>query len=235
MSSTRLEKHDKRQSRKHIALFVGILIFVGVFLVNAGIPLLINGSALLGSKFISRSDVIDDPDAQPIFISVDRTPQATSSASLVITGSIDNVDEIRVYINGLKKDTVDVDGDDFELKAVGLKPGKNEIVLQAQNTDTSRSQKSDVLVVDYLSQKPELEISSPDAESTTLENNVQIKGSTNDATNTIRINNAPVVVNAKGEFSHSYRLQTGDNTIKVTAQNAAGQQTQVELKVKREK
>ena len=232
---SRLENYEKKQTRKRAALFIGIGFFVVAFLVNAGIPLLINASAYLGSFFVDRTEVIGDPNAQGITINVDPVPEATSKPKIVLTGSTDNIDELHIYINGSKADEISTNDGDFEISAQGLQKGKNEIIIQGKNTQSGRSEKSDVIVIDYLSEKPLLEISAPEPDSTTLENNTVVVGKTNDSTNTIRINGQPVVLNSAGEFSHSLRLQTGDNTIKIVAANAADEETEVEVKVKREK
>ncbi len=232
---SRLQDYQKKQARKQFLWVAIILAFLSIFVIKLGVPFIIGGSSSLGSKFVRRTDVVEDPNANDIRITLDPVAQATSSAERVLSGTTENVDELIVFINGARIQSERVSDGDFELITDGLSKGKNEIILQGKNTALGRIKKADVIVVDYLSEKPQLEISSPQPDSTTFENAVDVVGATNDPANTVRVNGQPVVANAKGSFSHSLRLQTGDNTVTVIAVNEAGLETKVEFKIKREK
>lgn len=110
-----------------------------------------------------------------------------------------------------------------------LGDGSHTIKLDgADNDGNVATQKVITIKVDTT--PPLLNITSPQEGDVTNNAQCVVSGTTNDATSspvTVTINNDPVTVQSNGTFSETITLSEGQNTIQITATDAAGKSTTV--------
>ncbi len=150
-------------------------------------------------------------------------PEATNSSRLIVSGNIVDFDKLDFLINENQVKSIDLnDANSFSEEIGDLKNGSNLIQLIAKSTKAKKIKKSDTYTVVYKTEKPKLDILTPDSETAkTSSQDFNIKGST-DPDVEIHINRAPAVIDATGSFSYNIRLKEGENNIEIVAQDAAG-------------
>ena len=113
-------------------------------------------------------------------------------------------------------------GNDVFSEEIGdLEKGDNNFYIQAKSKDSKIKKNTITYKVFYKNEKPKLDISEPSDNSTTNNQEIKVKGST-DRETYVRVNDLPVVVDASGGFETTVRLKDGDNQIVITASDIAG-------------
>ncbi len=231
--NSRLEKISRKHYEKNILfIFIGIVIVLIIFFLY-GIPFLINFSIFIGSVKNSDDKYTVKNDSQYIAPPVlDPLPNATNKERITISGSAIPKQTIKLYINGKYADKAIVDNDrTFVFKNVLLEEGDNNIM--SKSIDLSKeSDYSQNIHIAYKNKPPDLEIIKPYDQQIISEggNHISVEGKTN-ADALVTVNNYQTIVDNSGKFSYLLNLQKGDNKIKVTATDEAGNQTSKELSV----
>lgn len=227
----RLERVQEKKMMNTIIMYVVILFVVLYFIFTFGIKLLLNTSSFISGLF-------PQPSTKPLsktedsFSSIDISsiPQATNSAKIIVSGSVLNFDSLVFYLNKVKVKEVDSPSDIFNEEIGDLEKGENSIYILAKSKDSKTEKSTITYKVFYKSEKPKLEISEPSDNSTTSNQEIKVKGSTDKETY-IHINEMPVVVDANGNFEIAIRLKDGDNQIIAKAQDIAGNEETKTIKV----
>lgn len=212
-------------------MYIVVLFVVLYFIFTFGIKLLLNTSSFISGLF-------PQPSTKPLsktedsFSSIDISsiPQATNSAKIIVSGSVLNFDSLIFYLNKVKVKEVDSPSDIFNEEIGDLEKGENSIYILARSKDSKTEKTTITYKVFYKSEKPKLEISEPSDNSTTNNQEIKIKGSTDKETY-IHINDIPVVVDVNGNFETTVRLKDGDNQITAKAQDIAGNEEIKTIKV----
>ena len=228
-TSRRVRAEEKRLLRKLILNTLAILGFI-LFAVYIGFPiftrLLIFGS--------NKSTLVSEEAAPLIFAPVlDPLPEATNSSSLRVSGYAEKKSEVKIVVADSSEISVPVDEEGrFSSDKVKLKEGENTIFAKT-NKDGKESSRSTAYKITYKKEPPKLEISSPNNdESFSGENkDITVSGIT-DHSNRVTVNDRVAIVDQNGTFHYIFRLPEGETTLKITAYDAAGNQTTVERKVK---
>ena len=206
-----------------------ILVLLIVFFATIGIRFIINASLFIsgiGKTAVQETGQDDDILLAPELYDI---PDATNSANLKISGAAPAESLVILYVNDEEQDRFNVDEDSFE-STLSLEEGKNTVYAQTENTKGDRTKDSETFVVYYISKKPELSIDAPGDGTKTNDTEIIVSGTVSkDAS--VKINLAPVVVGPDGKFSGSVRLREGENLIKVSAQDFAGNEIIKEIKV----
>lgn len=227
----RLERVQEKKMMNTIIMYVVILFVVLYFIFTFGIKLLLNTSSFI-------SGIFPQPSTKPLSktedsfsaIDISSIPQATNSAKIIISGSVLNFDSLVFYLNKVKVKEVDSPSDIFNEEIGDLEKGENSVYILAKSKDSKTEKSTITYKVFYKSEKPKLEISEPSDNSTTSNQEIKVKGSTDKETY-IHINDMPVVVDANGNFEISVRLKDGDNQITAKAQDIAGNEEIKTIKV----
>jgi hypothetical protein len=201
------------------------------FIFTFGIKILLNTSSFISGLF-------PQPSTKPLsksedtFSSIDISsiPQATNSAKIIVSGSTLNFDILYFYLNGRKVKEIESTSDIFNEEIGDLEKGENDVYIKAKSTDSKTEKNTITYKVFYKNEKPKLEMSEPSDSSTTNNQEIKIKGSTDKETY-VHINDLPVVVDANGNFETSARLKEGENQITISAQDIAGNIETKTLKV----
>jgi len=125
---------------------------------------------------------------------------------------------------------VDSAADIFNEEIGDLEKGENSVYILAKSKNSKTEKSTITYKVFYKSEKPKLEISDPSDNSTTSNQEIKVKGSTDKETY-IHINDIPVVVDVNGNFEMSIRLKDGDNQITTKAQDIAGNEETKTIKI----
>lgn len=228
---SRLSRKIERETKKNLFFSILGIIAVLFLMLKFGIPLLANLALFLsGSKqgslpIQTSTEFIMAPQLNPL-------PSATNSANFVLSGKSQSQSIIDFYLNDslIDKTQADKDGN-FSFKSQFLK-GDNKIYVLAR-LDNKKSNPSEALTVLFKDSKPNLTIASPsDGQQFSKDQNEANVSGTTDAQVKITVNGFWAIVDQNNSFSYKLKLQNGDNVIKIEAQDAAGNKTEKELKVK---
>jgi len=214
-----------------IIMYLVILFIVLYFIFTFGIKLLLNTSSFISGLF-------PQPSTKPLSktedsfnaIDISSIPQATNSAKIIVSGSVLNFDSLVFYLNKVKVKEVDSAADIFNEEIGDLEKGENSVYILAKSKNSKTEKSTITYKVFYKSEKPKLEISDPSDNSTTSNQEIKVKGSTDKETY-IHINDIPVVVDVNGNFEMSIRLKDGDNQITTKAQDIAGNEETKTIKI----
>lgn len=190
---------------------------------TVGFKILFSASFFVSSLFSKRDEKVLTKTDEDFMATIDITdiPSATNSATVVISGSVLNIDSLDFYLNDSKVKTISVlNQDNFNEEIKDLVKGENEIYLIGKNKQSNKKKKSADFKVIYKSEKPKLEIKEPADNSKVSNQEIKVSGTTDKET-FIKVNNLPIVVDAMGNFSTTVRLKEGENKIEVTAQDVA--------------
>jgi uncharacterized protein YfaP (DUF2135 family) len=229
--SHRIKVEEKKVYRKLILTFV-VLISIGLFLVFAGLPLLAR-TILFFTSFktdksnltTNNSSILFPPSLNPIF-------EATNTAKIIISGYGEKEAAIKIIVNGREqvKATSDAEG---KFTAININLTEGENIIKAVNIkDNKESTTSSPITVIYKKTLPKLEIEKPtDGDKFSGDQqNISIIGTT-DQGNRLIINERMAIIDPQGKFNFPYKLAEGDNNLKITALDNAGNQSIKELKV----
>ena len=227
----RLERVQEKKIKNTIILYIVILVLVLYFIFTFGIKLLLNSSSFIAGLF-------PQPSTKPLSktedtfssIDVNSIPQATNSARFIISGSVLNFDILDFYINAKKVKEIESSSDTYSEEIGDLEKGDNNVYVLAKSRNNKIEKNTITYKVFYKNEKPKLDISEPSDNSTTNNQEIKVKGSTDKETY-VRVNDLPVVVDANGGFETTVRLKDGDNQIVITASDIAGNMETKSLKV----
>jgi bacillopeptidase F len=161
-------------------------------------------------------------------------PVATNAARLNLKGFSQPGQKVRLYLNGEKitDSTADKRGE-FLFTNISLESGDNRLYAATVNDKGEEETFSTSYTVLFKNQPPPLEVLEPeDGAVYKKETNqtITVKGKT-EADATVTLNDRLVVVQPNGEFSHPLRLNEGENHLKISARDPAGNETSTELTV----
>lgn len=228
---SRQERVQEKKIKNTIFLYVVILFILLYFIFTFGIKLLLNTSSFISGLFPQPS-IKPISKAEDSFNSIDiiSIPDATNSAKIIVSGSSLNFETINFYLNSKKIKEINSVADTFNEEIGDLEKGDNYVYVRAVSSDKKTEKNTITYKVFYKSEKPKLEITEPLDNSTTNNQEIKIKGSTDKETY-IHVNGLPIVVDANGGFETSVRLVDGDNQIVITAQDIAGNVETKNIKV----
>jgi len=198
-------------------LLISIIILIGF-------DSLINSAILFTNLFRSDKNVSTEETEEAFYgsVSIDTPSVATNSASIMVSGQATGFDSIDYYLNNVKSESTTLDKSSIFSAEIGkLNIGENILYAVARTNNGKNSKKTEKFTVMYKRSAPSLQIDKPSNEETVHSQDVEISGTT-DRNTTIHLNNAPIVVNLKGEFVTSTRLKEGDNTLNFKATDVAG-------------
>lgn len=162
---------------------------------------------------------------------LDSLPQATSSANIAISGLSFKNQTIKLYINDNLIDETKTDNKGLFLFKETINPGENIIKAKAIAGD-KESEFSGSIIIAFKNAPPSLNISSPSDNQAFSkdQNTAEIKGTT-DPDVKITVNGLWAITDSSGKFSYSLPLQDGENKIKITATDLAGNKNEKVIKV----
>jgi bacillopeptidase F len=230
---SRLQRlEEKRNVRKATFLTLGGVAIVALVIV-IGIPLLVKlllfmGNLKSANQPVDKTDLIP-PGPPQLIVPYD----ATNSATLTISGIAEPGSTVFLTDNSDTLGNVVVaDDGTFNYVDNNLDDGTNQIVAVAVDQAGNKSQPSQTTQVIYSKVAPKLELSAPTDRQTFSGDPARtaFTGKT-DPDVRLTVNDRVIIVDSAGNFTSTFNLNPGDNTLVVIATNKAGNQTRKELVV----
>jgi bacillopeptidase F len=233
---SRLRRNVENQTRRQIITYlviIGAILFAFIFFggsIIGGIgDLIFNIKGNHNQVEQIKSKVHIDP---PI---LDAIPQGTDKETIDISGSTSIKDgTVELYVNDSVYKSIGIGSDGkFKKSDVKLHTGNNTIKALVRQGENS-SDFSDEEDITYSKDAPNLDISSPTDNQTftKADQEINVTGKTNSGDITVTVNGFRAIVKDDGSFSYYLKLNEGDNTVKISATNSAGKNTDKELHVK---
>jgi hypothetical protein len=227
-----LTRKEEARSIRRALIYGGLTLVLALGVIFFGIPALIRMAILLGdfrnsSQPVESKETLAPP--PPTFV---PEPEATNSAILDLHGFSESGSLVKVFVNDESQEVVASQDGTFVLTGIQLIAGNNQIWATAQNQTGNTSEESEKMTIIYDNTPPDLEITSPTDKDSFYgdQNKVEVIGRT-EANANVWVNDHLVVVGREGDFSYPVLLQEGNNPIKVSAKDLAGNETIKELSV----
>lgn len=227
---SRLARQNERKTRQQSIFLLVVSIIALVLFVIYGFPAILNLTGSIGNLRGKKITAVLEKGVAPATPRFSQDFEATKSAQTTIHGVVDSKISVEIFQNERSLGTAIAKDDGSFSMDVDLARGENIFTAQAISETGQKSPKSDPYRISYLAIPPKLEISSPKDGDNLKDNQVIVVGKS-DPNTTVTVNDHLVVVSTDGNFSYSLNLPNGDNKIKVTASDRAGNQTGKELKV----
>ncbi|WP_127581408.1 S-layer homology domain-containing protein [Paenibacillus koleovorans] len=173
-------------------------------------------SRLLGSKMVPVMKEIE------LVVTI---PEKVESPNITLYGKASK--EVKLYVNDIEVPNY---SGTYEFKT-GLWNGEGEYIFEVKAVKPNGRYKSISHSVGFAYAKPELTVSAPDV---TNHQSVVISGKVkdiNDSMPTVQVNSQKINVASNGDWSYTYPLQEGANSIQVTASNAFAKETAVQKRI----
>ena len=227
---SRLYKQNERRSKNSLLINLIAIIVVIFLVVKFGIPILINSLLFISGSKNSKDSIKNENTfiAPPI---LNPMPSATNSAQITVSGTSIANDKIEIFINDSKIDEKKPEKDGNFSFDISLPQKENTIKAKAVK-DKKESDFSAPINISFVNSAPTLKISSPsDGDSFSKDqNSVEVKGET-DAFVKITVNDFWAITDQSNHFSYILPLKNGENQIKITAVDQAGNKTEKTIKV----
>jgi len=217
--------------KKKIFITIFLLIFIIYFLFSFGFKIIFTVSSFF-ANFQNKPTPSFEIKEENFFgdINIDNIPQATNSAYFLVKGNVLNFNELTFFLNDQKIKNIILEEENNFTEEIGLlKEGKNTFYVIAKNKN--KSKKTPIFEILYKPKKPKLEINQPRDGDKFTNPEIIIKGKTDKET-FIKINDNPIIVDALGNFEQIVNLKNeGENTIRISAEDIAGNLETKEIKV----
>src|SRR3989344_4433521 len=221
----RLERLSRREERKVVKRIVYLSIFsiiLAVFLITLGIPILGKFADFL--NFVFRKNAITQVDSKsaPRPPMLDLLPQATNSATLMVSGFSQDETKVVIYNNSQNVGEDEVENGKFLFENLKLNDGQNEISAKAISKSGKESDFSESAKVILDKEPPKLEVDTPsEGQSFSQDNRIKVSGKT-DKDAQVYANGFLASVTSDGDFEVLVPVLEGETTIEIKATDDAG-------------
>lgn len=228
--TSRLARKESKKLVRQTIVMAGAAIAVIVIFIYVILPSFIKIlNVILGDS--SSVEISDDIPPQAPVISAPL--EATSSATIKITGFSEPNSQVVFVLNGEKSDEFAVEDDGSFENELTLDQGENSLTLYAIDEAGNESNATKSYVIVFDNQPPMLEVSSPiDGEIIVGKNNqiLSVSGKTEPEAK-VYVNGKVTFPNTEGNFTYTFRLEEGENIITVESIDEGGNVARSELTV----
>ena len=223
---SRLDRKQESRNLK-LAFFYGLLTFIlALGIVFFGIPLLIRLAVFLGdvrSTSLPVESLDTVPPSPPIFTT---SLEATNSSRIVLAGYSEPSSSVSISLNGALEKEIVADNEGLFKTEINLTEGTNQVEAIAKDQAGNESTRSDSLKIILDDKLPELALTFPEEERSTVhEEKVNLTGKT-ETEATLIINERLVIIDREGNFEYPINLKEGDNEIMLVVEDEAGNKTE---------
>jgi len=233
-SSSRLTKREEKKAYRKIFLAVVGSIALIIFIIFYGIPALLNMALFISNikgegdpALISSNQIIPPPTLEAPY-------ESTNSAIITLKGYAQPALAVEIFVNGDSfKRVLTPKSGTFKVENIPLAKGENKFWAYTENSVKQKSERSEVIFVNFKKGNPKIEITEP-ADNATIVNDekvIVINGMTEEGIS-VTINDRFVIVDTEGKFSYKLPAQVGENKLIIIATDSAGNMTKVEKTVK---
>lgn len=225
---SRLSHLEEKRSRQQTLFFVFLTLLLIAAVFFLGIPLLIRLAIFLGELQSSGQPIEVGDTIPPAPPTLETLQEATNSARLSLSGFAEAGSSVELFLNGqaVAEKVADAAGE-FGFPNLTLKKGNNSFFLTATDNAGNVSQASQSQTVVFDDQPPPLSLFTPENGAAFFgpQKSVKVEGQT-EAGASVSVNGHQVVVGPEGKFSYNMGLSEGENEIKVSATDRAGNRTE---------
>lgn len=232
-NTSRLTRIEDRKNRNQAVLFVLLTVGFLILLLFVVFPLFVDLIGKLGDMRSSNTPNEKNDVIAPVAPTIILSLEATNSANLAIKGYSEPSSKVYLVVNANKQsDKITGEDGSFSFDSVPLDEGNNQIYAYAQDLAGNKSTESKTLDIIYDSQKPKLEISSPQKDQKFYyeDQEIIVAGKT-DIDSNIKVNDYIATVDTEGNFVKKILLHEGKNDIKIEALDIAGNKVEESLSV----
>jgi hypothetical protein len=232
MKFSRWQYHSLSREKQRIFLLTsGVAVTILLLLLFGG-PFVLNLAGYLSSFRRPGSLLTDNTKSfLPTTPRLFAASEATRSAAYQLSGLTDPQVAVELYRGGDLLETTLTSADGSFSFSLRLEKGENAFFARAVASNGEKSASSSPVIVRFLSGEPKLDISAPQDGATVKTTPLTISGQT-DPENSVSVNDRLAIVGRNGGFSLILGLTNGENKIKITASDLAGNQTVKELTVR---
>lgn len=220
VTSRKVKQEQTSVLRQTILIgLAGVALMVISFVVIIGFIRFIGGGA---------STTTTEQDGLPPQIPQFSAPaEATSSASITLTGFTTPKAKVYLLKNGTESEVVDADDSGNFSIDVSLEQGENSFAAYAKNGELE-SEVSQRFVTIFDNEKPEIEVTEP-TEGQTIQGkksqNVTVKGKTKPGAK-VYLNDRLIFIGEDGTFDTTHRLENGSNNLSFKVIDMAGNEAE---------
>lgn len=229
--NSRLLKKQEKEMRKQTVFFIFLAIALLLFFIFIIVPNIIK----LFFNFFDDEQISIENDLPPQApILFEAPPEATFSAQLQLEGYADPQSRVIFVLNGNQVEEALVNEEGQFNQLLELNKGDNQLAIYSVNTSGTESLQTKTYQVIFDDEAPLINIIEPAPDSVIeLKRNriTTIIGET-EALAKVYINERLVLAGEDGKFSSTYYLDEGDNNLKFLVTDQAGNQSELEIKVK---
>jgi len=222
----------RQKNTKNSIIFVLLTTFVIIFLFFTGIKILTYTINIFTNLKSSNTSPNSSDTLPPKIPDVYSFNEYTNSQKIVIKGGAEPSSVVYLNLNGKVLNKV-ADSDGIYIFDLTLKEGNNDFYLFSKDSSGNESGKTKTYMVIQDLTKPLLQIDQPSNNSTIagVKNKLlEIKGVSESGVE-LKINDKFVNVNENGAFIYKYDLNIGENLIRLSAKDRAGNETSKDLTV----
>jgi bacillopeptidase F len=229
--SSRLAQAEKKKVvRQTITLSV-----VGVILLLGFIFVILPGVIRFALNFSDTNFSFEPSDTIPPQVPIISAPAAaTSEPTIEVTGFGEPNSQVIFVINGQEAEQVSVAEDGSFSQEVSLDEGENSLKAYSIDQADNESGNSTTYTVIFDNTPPSITLTHPEngQEFVSKANqSISVEGTTEPGAR-VFVNGRRHQADSEGAFKATIRLNEGDNTISLKAEDAAGQTDELEITVK---
>jgi len=234
---SRSSAEEKKNIKKAVTSIVAAVALLAL-LVFFGIPTIAKFAAFLSDLGKSDQPIEQNDNTPPPPPTLDDLPEYTSEQSIEVKGETESGALVTLIYNSKEEEVIADNDGDFSIN-IRLSKGQNLVYVFVKDPAGNESKQTKEHIVVYDKEPPDVNVSSPqDGEEFfgSRQRQVTIEGLTEENA-TIMIatpetsegDERIVVVDTSGNFSFTTTLVDGDNTFTITAQDRAGNSSEVSL------
>ena len=230
--SSRLIKKQEKEMRKQTVFFIFLAIVLLVVFIFVIVPNLIR----LFFNFFGdeQANIIEDdvPPTAPLLLAA--PPEAIFSSQILLKGYADPNAKVVFVLNGEQVEEKEVNDEGEFSQEVQLDEGVNQLSIYAVNERGTESLQTKTYDIIYDNEPPQITVTEPKPDSVIelkRNRNTLVSGETEPHAK-VYLNDRLIVVDEAGQFSTTYYLNEGENVLRFVAIDQAGNQGELEIKVK---
>lgn len=229
---SRLKRIEEGRNKRAIFLYIFLSILFVIFLLFLGPKFLGFFSGLVANINSDNQETIAGDMNPPIPPRFNALPKFTNATIIDVSGSSEPDSSVVIYLEGNKHETVADAQGNFSTK-IDLNKSENNIFARTVDLAGNESEKSEIYVVTFDDEKPEVEVTKP-KEGENFYGNSQrqltLEGKTDEGSK-VTINDRVVIVDGSGNFRFPTTLGDGENSFNIKSTDQAGNQTELTVKV----
>ena len=229
---SRLKKTgDDSITRKTV--FLGVLtVLLFVVIAVFGLPLLVRFSVFLGNSKDKNGEETRLQVLPPMAPRLILPFEATNSARISVKGLAEPGVMVELLKNDVAIEKLDVSEEgEFSFDWVDLSEGENEFSAVAMTENGGSSDLSDVLIVMFDNEAPQLMMENPAEDELTVDyDDFDIVGKAESGVSVL-VNGRVAIVDDEGGFKIKMQLQAGENEFEVIVRDMAGNETRKKIKI----